>query len=431
MPVEIRTALAASIKSVTRDWTTAKRQADRQERVSERRLDALRQATRPRQVSIKDAAYAVMEDAYRKASSNGRLPANARQVMYAARPYILAHASKPWQPSTDQYFTQTLLPDFIEANLNLTAAWDVVFDDRGHFFEPHTRMRIGLGTLAVRQYVLTWTGAAISQTLNLDGALAQLTGIATSGPQHRYGAVLFVEKEGFDALWAAVNLANRFDLAIMSTKGMSVTAARQLVERLSEVDVPIYVLHDFDKAGFSILHTLRATTRRYRFAHAPRVIDLGLRLADVEALQLPSERVEYGGQVDPRINLATSGATEAEQGFLVRGRDRQGRWVGERVELNAMDSDQLVTWLEGKLTAAGVGKVVPDADTLAAAYQRAWRVTQLWKAIDQVLADDSDTPGKVEAPADLASQIDARIQGKTTAWDTAVWELVRDAPPDY
>src|SRR5205814_6260951 len=109
--------------------------------------------TRPRQVSIKDAAYAVMEAAYLKASSNRRLPANARQVMYAARPYILAHASKPWGPSTDQYFTQTLLPDFMEAYPGLTANWDVVFDDRGHFLEPHTDERIGLGTIAVRHYV--------------------------------------------------------------------------------------------------------------------------------------------------------------------------------------------------------------------------------------------------------------------------------------
>jgi hypothetical protein len=55
-------------------------------------------------------------------------------------------------------------------------------------------------------------------------------GINTSGPVNRYRYALFVEKEGFDELLKSVKLARRFDLAIMSTKGMSVTAARHLVD---------------------------------------------------------------------------------------------------------------------------------------------------------------------------------------------------------
>ena len=41
---------------------------------------------RKRNISIKAAAWEVMEAAYLKASANGTLPANARQVYYAARP---------------------------------------------------------------------------------------------------------------------------------------------------------------------------------------------------------------------------------------------------------------------------------------------------------------------------------------------------------
>jgi hypothetical protein len=36
-----------------------------------------------------------MEEAYNKVSDNGRLPANARQIMYAARPYIQEKTGKP------------------------------------------------------------------------------------------------------------------------------------------------------------------------------------------------------------------------------------------------------------------------------------------------------------------------------------------------
>lgn len=41
-------------------------------------------------------------------------------------------------------------------------------------------------------------------------------------------AIFFCEKEGFSPLFKAVNLANRYDLFVISSKGQSVTAARQL-----------------------------------------------------------------------------------------------------------------------------------------------------------------------------------------------------------
>jgi hypothetical protein len=39
------------------------------------------------------------------------------------------------------------LPDFVNEN---GVEWDIVYDDRGHFTEPHTKLVIGLGTLNVR-----------------------------------------------------------------------------------------------------------------------------------------------------------------------------------------------------------------------------------------------------------------------------------------
>ena len=52
------------------------------------------------------------------------------------------------------------------------------------------------------------------------------TDYPTLGPEHRFSAILFIEKEGFMPLFEAVNLKERFDIAIMSTKGMSVIASR-------------------------------------------------------------------------------------------------------------------------------------------------------------------------------------------------------------
>ena len=65
---------------------------------------------RSRKVSFKDAAAEIMEEAYLQASANDTLPANARQIMYAARDHIQERTGKQLN---DNYFTQTLLPDYI------------------------------------------------------------------------------------------------------------------------------------------------------------------------------------------------------------------------------------------------------------------------------------------------------------------------------
>ena len=71
-----------------------------------------------RTITTKDAAWAVMEEAYLKTSKGGTLPANARQIMYAARTRILEMTGKP--ALDDKYFTQRLLPDFVNEHPELT-----------------------------------------------------------------------------------------------------------------------------------------------------------------------------------------------------------------------------------------------------------------------------------------------------------------------
>ena len=68
----------------------------------------------------------------------------------------------------------------------------------------------------------------------------------TSGPENRFDTILFVEKEGFEPLFRAAAIAQRFESGIMSTKGMSVTAARLLIDRLASQVQRILVLRDFD-----------------------------------------------------------------------------------------------------------------------------------------------------------------------------------------
>ncbi len=192
--------------------------------------------------------------------------------MYAARPHIQTTADRDLGARFDQYFTQQLLPEYIEAH---GVVWNVVYDARGHFHEPHTEEEIALGTLQVRNYL---NGIRAYEIPELEFKLSEKH-FPTCGPRHRYGAVLFIEKEGFMPLFEEVKLAERYDIAIMSTKGMSVTASRRLVEELcARHKIPLLLLHDFDKSGFSIAGTLQRDTRRYAFSSSFEIHDLGLRL---------------------------------------------------------------------------------------------------------------------------------------------------------
>ena len=110
------------------------------------------------------------------------------------------------------YFCQTLLPDYIEEH---GVDWNVVYDARGHFEEPHTNRRIGCGTIEVRNYL---NAAKEPDILPAGFADASVDVIGPSSGN--ISAILFCEKEGFGPLFKAVNLANRYDLMIISSKGV-------------------------------------------------------------------------------------------------------------------------------------------------------------------------------------------------------------------
>jgi hypothetical protein len=142
-------ALIDAITGVTKKWTKQRKREERERSAVMNRHYAM---TRYRMVSIREAAWRVMEAAFMQASANGTLPANARQIIYAARPKIAELADRDIGTGFDKYFTQTLLPDYIG---HRRPAWasKVVFDAHGHFAEPHSNEEIGLGTLEVRDYV--------------------------------------------------------------------------------------------------------------------------------------------------------------------------------------------------------------------------------------------------------------------------------------
>lgn len=167
-------------------------------------------------------------------------------------------------------------------------------------------------------------------------------------------------------------------------------------------------------------------TRRHQYETAPNVIDLGLRLADVTAMQLQSEAVTYNSTVDPRVNLLASGATRKEANFLVREKSlRNEKWTGERIELNAMTSRQFIDWLETKLQTY-VKKVIPPDQILAKEYRRAVRQNALQEVIKKAIAELNTTHKKIAVPDNLQELLQKQLSADGSAsWDEALWEMVK------
>ena len=223
-------------------------------------------------VSIKDAAYEWMETAYLKASADNTLPANARQIMYALRP-LRAGGDRPVLGRLELLHPDPAarLHERVRRPTTGTSCSTPAATSRS----PTTAHASTWGRSTCARYL----ASRPQDAEDLDPASLIATSFPTAGPDNRFRFALFIEKEGFDPLLKAARIAERFDIAVMSTKGMSVTAARMLVEQLSERGVTFLVAHDFDKAGLSILETLRSDTRRYQFETEPNVVDIGLRLS--------------------------------------------------------------------------------------------------------------------------------------------------------
>ena len=208
------------VEAATRKWTRQKKSEERHPGNVRYRFSRM---TREPRTSQKDAAWAVLADAYMAASGNGTLPASARQIYYQARPKITAMTDdKELQYG---YFSQTLLPDYIEQR---GVDWHVVYDARGHIVEPHTNRRIGCGRIEVGNYL---RAAKDPDIVPADFAAANVDVI---GPSGNLSSILFCEKEGFNPLFRTVKLANRYDLMIVSTKGVSVTAARSAMNATTD-----------------------------------------------------------------------------------------------------------------------------------------------------------------------------------------------------
>jgi DNA topoisomerase VI subunit A len=392
------TGIAAS---VTRKWAKQRKSEERDTIARARRAEVW-----SGRIAFTAVARELIDYGYDEVSGSGALPAPQRNIFYAIREMFRERTGREvrWK-----YFTGKLL----RAHLNLphTENWKVTRDPRGTLIEPHTQKEIGVGTLKIDEY--------LRDMGSVDPAIPEVDcEFPTCGPNNRYQALLYIEKEGFHPLLKAVKLAERFDIAIMSCKGQSVIAARKLVDEICHREgIPLLVLHDFDKAGFSICQNLSrvswaaedANSVAYRFKNEIQVTDLGLRLEDVNKYELKSERCRFIGYFDSDWDL-----TEEEKSFLSGNR---------RVELNAfVRSADFVKFIEEKLRRAGIKeKLIPDDDVLFRAYRRARVVCKINAFIEDIEGEADEE----EIPQTLRKQIRKALTAeRATSWDKALFDIV-------
>jgi hypothetical protein len=200
---------------------------------------------------------------------------------------------------------------------------------------------------------------------------------------------------------------------IISTKGVSVTAARKLFDALCGIanarGIPLFPLVDFDFDAFKIRGTASRDTRRYQFENKIEVVDLGLRLEDIDGLEREPAAATRMGEAERREQLRNNGATEEEIEILLR----------ERVELNAMGSEELVEMIERKLQAYGLKKVIPDDGLLADTYKTFHRSNELREKFEELEEGFKET--EIAVPKNLRKQVAAVLKKHPDLrWDEAV-----------
>ncbi len=114
-------------------------------------------------------------------------------------------------------------------------------EPRGSITHPHRDETITLGTLMVEEY---------------------------ERPAWTFNKLLYIEKEGAQEALKQERWGERHDCAVMSSKGFSTRAARDLIDKLVEHDEPVEVfcVHDADASGTMIYQTLQEATQGARRA---------------------------------------------------------------------------------------------------------------------------------------------------------------------
>ncbi len=274
-------------------------------------------------MSMKDVVLENLDEVIEAVSGPERYRFNARQLFYALRPIVMRETDRELKLSN---FTG-IITDYEAENGEIPLMYR---EPRGSITHPHRDETFTLGTLMVEQYVR---------------------------PAWNFNKLLYIEKEGAQEALKQNRWLERHDCAVMSSKGFSTRAARDLIDKLVEHDEPVEVFcaHDADASGTMIYQTLQEATRA-RGARKIKIINIGLEPWEAVEMELEVETVEAGERRKPVADYVRDYDDDDED---------WDEWLQiHRVELNAMTTPQLIDWLDEKMEAHGDGKLVPPDHVL-------------------------------------------------------------------
>jgi hypothetical protein len=291
-----------------------------------------------------------LDESIEKVSGGGTTRYSLRQLYYAQRPHLIRELGV--EPN---YKTFAGVITKIEG-LNGHDLPGIYRDTRGTLYHPHTGEEIPLGTLNVERY---------------------------RRPEWTFNKILYCEKEGFFPILRAAQWPERFDCALLTSKGYASRAARDMIDLLGDTDkaIQVFCIHDADASGTRIYQALQKATAA-RPGRRIEIINLGLD---------PWEAIELGLEVE---KVSRKGKKAATIGDYVTDPKWRTWLQGNRVELNAMTTPQFLDWLEGKF-APYHRKVVPPLEVIRETMTGVIGETIRHQVIERVLIE-ADVAGQVE-----------------------------------
>ena len=195
----------------------------------------------------------------RTSSGDGEFRFNERQFLYRLRPIVL---EKTGQPLLIGNF-KGIITDYEAEHGEIAGMYR---EPRGSIYHPHRKETITLGTLMVEDY---------------------------KRPLWTYNKLVYIEKEGYSEALKDNGWSERNDCMLISSKGFSTRAARDLVDKLAVHDEPVTVfcVHDADAYGTMIHQTFQEATRA-RGARKVTIVNLGLEPWEAIADGLAVENLE-------------------------------------------------------------------------------------------------------------------------------------------
>ena len=288
--------------------------------------------------TMKDVMLESMEGAIDKASGGGEYLFSQRQLFYAVRPRVIEDFGK----EPDYNYFCSVLTEYEDAFGRVEGLYR---DPRGVLYHPHTGEEIPIGTLSVNEY---------------------------ERPEWTFNKILYSEKEGFFTILKKAKFPERFDCALLTSKGYASRAVKDLFDLLGDTDEEIhfFCIHDADSAGTKIYETLSEATRSHKGTKVS-VTNFGLDPWEALEMGLEVEEIKTGSNRKRAVASYVDRVSDIGPRDFSYDECTWEKWLQSyRVELNAMTTPQFLEWLEGKMELYGVGKVVPNEQVLVSHMER-------------------------------------------------------------